>query len=136
MGTINYLQAIKPDTAYIKKIINASLLFDWAINIEYQEAGSGSARWSRWDDTFFALRSAGSVIESLMNCYKSNPECTIRINAEKFRPQSRLLYTAYNPAYAASETEVKAQDSRTWLLREQGASISPTSVAPSTQIPD
>jgi len=123
VGTINYLQAIKPDTAYIKKVINASLLFDWAISIEFQEPGTGSAGWKLWAKTFFALRSADAVMESLMKCYGKNPRCTIRINAEKFRPQSQLLYTVYDPRYVPTETANKPEDSRNWLPQEQGLSI-------------
>ena len=118
MGTINYLQAIKPDTAYIKNIINSSLLFDWAIRIEYQVVRSGSAGWEQWDQGFFALRSANPVIESLMKCYAKNSRCVIRINAEKFRPQSRLLYTVYDPSYIPGDTRNKAVGSRSWLPSE------------------
>jgi ribulose bisphosphate carboxylase small subunit len=121
VGTINYLQAIKPDTAYLKKIIENSLLSDWAIRIEFQEVESESANWLLWDNTFFALRSSIPVLESLMKCYTKNPKCTIRINAEKFRPQSHLLYTVYNPSIAPAETERKPQVARTRLLREQNA---------------
>lgn len=124
MGTINYLQAIKPDTAYIKKIIENSLLSDWAIKIEYLETGPESAGWQLWDNTFFALRSAKPVLESLMKCYTQNPKSTIRINAEKFRPQSHLLYTVYNPGFAPSETESKPQLTRNHSPREQIVSTS------------
>lgn len=126
MGTINYLLAIKPDTAYIKKIIENSLLADWAIRIEYQDVESESASWQLWDNTFFALRSANPVLESLMNCYSKNQKCVIRINAEKFRPQSHLLYTVYNPSFVPSETESKRHSALTRSPREQG--VSPTQV--------
>ena len=122
MGTINYLQAIKPDTAYIKKIIENSLLSDWAIKIEYQEVESESSSWQLWDNTFFALRSAKPVLESLMKCYTKNPKSTIRINAEKFRPESQLLYTVYDPSFVPSEIEIAPQLTRTRLPREQSAS--------------
>ena len=128
MGTINYLQAIKPDTAYIKKIIENSLLSDWAIKIEYLETGSESAGWQLWDKTFFALRSAKPVLESLMKCYAKNPKSTIRINAEKFRPQSHLLYTVYNPSFAPFEIESKPKISRTRLPGEQSASTARVNV--------
>lgn len=121
MGTINYLQAIKPDTAYINKIIENSLLSDWAIRIEFREVEAESARWQLWDITFFALRSAIPVLESLMKCYTKNPKCTIRINAEKFRPQSRLLYTVYNPSLVPSDAQCKPQAAHTRLLREQNS---------------
>jgi ribulose bisphosphate carboxylase small subunit len=121
VGTINYLEAIKPDTAYIKKIIHNSLLFDWAIRIEFQEVRAGTASWQLWDNTFFALRSAGPVIESLMKCYMQNPRCIIRIHAEKFRPQSQLLYTVYNPSFVPGETQSKPESTRSWLPAEGDA---------------
>lgn len=118
MGTINYLQAIKPDTAYIKKIINNSLLFNWAIRIEYQDVKSGSGNWELWDKTFFAVRSATPVIESLMKCYLKHSGSVIRLNAEIFRPQSQLFYTVYNPCFVPGETEGKPQETQTWLPSE------------------
>lgn len=124
MGTINYLQAIKPDTAYIRKIINSSLLFDWVISIEYQDAESESGDWKLWEQTFFALRCADAVLESLMTCYTNHPQRTIRINAEKIRPQSQFLLTVYNPGYIQSETQSKPGDTRTWLQRERPSSTS------------
>ena len=109
MGTINYLQAIKPDTAYIKKIIDNSLLSDWAIRIEYLDHASETADWQLWDKTFFAIRSASPVIASLDACYEKHSKCTIRIAAEKFRPQSRLLFSVYTPPILPEETVYKDQ---------------------------
>ena len=104
MGTINYLQAIKPDTGYIKKIIDNSLLSDWAIRIEYLGHDSETAGWQLWDKTFFAIRSASPVITSLAACYEKHSKCTIRIAAEKFRPQSRLVFSVYTPPILPDET--------------------------------
>jgi ribulose bisphosphate carboxylase small subunit len=121
VGTINYLQAIKPDTAYIKKIIINSLLFDWAIRIEYHDVKAGAASWQLWDKPFFALRSASSVVESLMKCYMKNPGCIIRINAEKFRPQSQLLFTVYNPGFVPGVTMARPDRTQPWLPPEDEA---------------
>ena len=126
MGTINYLQAIKPDTAYIRKIINTSLLYDWTIRIEFQEINSASVRWTLWEQTFFALRSADPVLESLMTCYNNNLNQTIRINAEKTRPQCQLLLTVYNPEFIQSETQGKSRHVQTWLQREPATSTGQT----------
>lgn len=115
MGTINYLQAIKPDTAYIKKIINNSLLFDWAVRVEYQDGAAESAGWQLWGSPFFALRSAELVLESLKKCYMNNPACTIRLSAEKIQPQSSFLYTVYSPGVAGGEQESTLQGARSWL---------------------
>lgn len=107
MGSINHLQAIRPDTAYLKKIIENSLLADWAISIEYQS--SEAFGWQLWNTAYFAIRSAKPVLEALLDCYTKYPTSTIRICAEKFHPQTRLLYTAYNPQYQPAETIPKPE---------------------------
>ena len=103
MGTINYLQAVKPDIAYIRKIIENSLLYDWAIKIEYLDFESEISTWQTWDKTYFAVNSAQLVLESLSNCYKANPRFIIRMNAEKFHPQSKLMFCVYKPSYLLAE---------------------------------
>ena len=110
MGSINYSQAIKPDIGYIKKTIENSLLADWLINIECLPHGAEHEGWQKWDKNFFAIKSAQPVITALLACYEKNPMYGIRIVAEKFRPQSRLVYTAYDPQYmkfAASSRHVQ-----------------------------
>ena len=107
MGSIHYSQAIKPDTAYLKKIIENSLLRDWAIRIEYHGGETVTSGWQRWDKTFFSIQSAKDVVQAISNCYQAYPRCTIRLHAEKFRPQTRMLFTVYNPQYLPAEIERK-----------------------------
>jgi ribulose bisphosphate carboxylase small subunit len=111
MGSSSYQQAIKPDTGKIKKLVESSLLFDWIIRIEFDRGESEHIRWEQWDQSFFALRTAESVIAALKSCYTKNPHCTIRINAEKLRPQTRMFFTAYNPQYLHTEPCLEAQRS-------------------------
>lgn len=123
MGSINHTQAIKPDTAYVTKIIESSLLADWAISIEYQSGESEATCWQLWDKAYFAIRSAKPVLEALLACYTKHPRCTIRICAEKFRPQTRMLYTVYNPQYLPAETGAKPQTSPMRSPREYEQSM-------------
>jgi len=109
VGSVNYSQAIRPDTAYIKKIIENGLLCDWAISIEYHTSGIETAGWQLWNKTFFAVRSAEAVLESLLDCHAKHPRRSIRINAEKYRPQCRVLYTAYNPEHLPGDTDLTLQ---------------------------
>lgn len=109
MGSINYLHAIKPDTAYLKKIIESSLLSDWAIHIEHHNGMSDTTDWQLWDKVFFAIRSAETVMTALMDCYKRHPKSLIRIRAEKFRPQTRILYTVYDPQLLPADTSLATQ---------------------------
>ncbi len=111
MGSASHLLAIKPDTGKIKKLVESSLLFDWIIRIEFDSRESEHSCWKQWDQTFFALRSAESVIAALKACYTKYPDYTIRINAEKVRPQTRMYYTAYNPQYLHAESTLKSQAS-------------------------
>ena len=106
MGSINYSQAIRPDKAYLKKLIENSLLADWAIRIEYQGGTSNASSWQIWDKTFFAIRSAEAVLIAILDCYAKHPKSTIRIKAEKFLPQSMMMYTVYNPEYLPAETDL------------------------------
>lgn len=109
MGSINYLQAIRPDTAYLRKIIENSLLADWAIRIEYHGGETANDCWQTWGKPFFALTSAEAVLAALVGCYSKYPDRTIRINAEKFRPQSHILYTVYDPQWLPADTGPKPQ---------------------------
>jgi ribulose bisphosphate carboxylase small subunit len=109
VGSINHSTAIRPDTTYLKKIIESSLLADWAISIEYQSGESETTCWQIWDKTYFAIRSAKPVLEALLDCYTKHPRGTIRLCAEKFRPQTRLLYTVYNPQYLPADTVSRPQ---------------------------
>ncbi len=130
MGTINYLQAIKPDTAYIRKIIENSLLADWAIRIEYHGIESDTNGWQLWDKTFFALRSADEVVQAIADCYTKQPQCAIRMNASKFRPQSSMLYTVYNPRFVPAEAHTKTQSEKVQMPLEPGQATLQVSLTP------
>jgi ribulose bisphosphate carboxylase small subunit len=103
MGAADYLQAIRPDTAKLRKIIENSLLFDWIIRIEYSDITSDCQDWRQSGNTQFAIRSAEPVLVALKRCHETHPDCVIRINAEKVRPQTNMLYTAYNPRYVTTD---------------------------------
>ena len=90
-------------------MIESSLLMEWAIRIEYQNNESKDSGWQLWNETHFAIRSASHVLEELLDCYARHPQSTIRICAEKFRPQTRLLYSVYNPQHLAEETDHNAR---------------------------
>lgn len=129
MGSINYSQAIRPDKAYLKKIIENSLLADWAIRIEYQGETAEASGWQKWDKTFFAIRSAEAVLVAILDCYGKHPNSTIRINAEKFRPQTQMLYTVYNPEYLPAGTDLKTKSSKRQLAREHDTAAIPVGLS-------
>lgn len=109
MGSADYLQAIKPDMGKLRKLVETSLLSDWIIRVEYMSAGSTAECWEQWGQSLFALKSADTVLAALKACYTNRPGCVIRINAEKVRPQTRMLYTAYRPRHKMPEMDSKPQ---------------------------
>lgn len=111
MGSANYLQAIKPDIAKIRKLVENSLLSDWVIRVEYEAGEMETADWQQWDQAIFATRSAESVLSAISACYSKNPNSTIRINAEKIRPQTRMLYTVYNPGFFTADKATRPEQS-------------------------
>jgi ribulose bisphosphate carboxylase small subunit len=128
MGSVNYKQAIKPDTAKLKKIIEASLLCDWVVRIEYENGQSQSANWQQWEKPFFALRTANTVLTALVNCYTKHPHYVIRICAEKISPKTRMLYTVYDPRYLNENEVIRPEVSSPQHQGRRGDSISTTGV--------
>jgi len=113
MGSLSYEQAIKPDAGKLRKLIESSLQFDWIIRVEYASGNTGLVCWQQWDKTFFAIRAADAVLLAVTDCYKNNPASTIRLSAEKVRPQTHLLYTVYQPRSLAADAAIKPALSKT-----------------------
>ena len=123
MGAADYLLAIKPDTAKLRKIIENGLLFDWIIRIEYTGGTSDYENWLQWKETHFAIRSAESVLAALKRCYEEHPDRLIRINAEKMRPQTRMVYTAYNPEYVTADDTRAITSASPRLMKAERTSV-------------
>jgi len=124
VGTINRQLASKPDTAYLKKIIEGSLLADWEIRIEYAGAQTGGTVWQCWDKVF-AIRSSDAVLQAIQGCYAAKQDCVIRLSAQKFRPQTSMLYTVYTPPVINTETIDEITTSSLPLRDEQSSSSLP-----------
>jgi ribulose bisphosphate carboxylase small subunit len=127
MGSVSHIQAIRPDTAHIKKIIENSLLFDWIIRIEYADNETEAAGWEQWCNTLFAVRSADSIIAAIKSCYTNKAGCAIRINAEKVRPQTRMLFTVYKPQ-RQTEDNLSIKDTQITRRSQRQAAYSSISV--------
>ncbi|WP_455200392.1 ribulose bisphosphate carboxylase small subunit [Kaarinaea lacus] len=82
----------------IENFIDQSLMGDWIIRIEYSGRNAqGQSDWLQWDSTFFAITSSDDVMEAIDSCYAYFPDREIRIHAEKVRPQTRMVYSVYQP---------------------------------------
>jgi ribulose bisphosphate carboxylase small subunit len=80
----------------IENFIDQSLLGDWAIRVEYAKNNSqGQLSWFQWGSTMFAIKSPADVMEAIDNCHANYPAQEIRIHAEKFRPEMRMVYSIF-----------------------------------------
>ncbi|MGD2118552.1 MAG: ribulose bisphosphate carboxylase small subunit [Chromatiales bacterium] len=87
------VKAVKNDLGQIKNIIESSLMYDWAIKIEYAVTTTANiTTWSKWDKTFFAITDSGQVLEKIMECCRNNPDCSMKLVCEHFRPDYQLIY--------------------------------------------
>jgi len=126
MGSSSYAQAIKPDTGKLRKLIESSMQFDWVIRVEYASGHSEAVCWQQWDKTFFAVRTPDAVLLAVTDCYKNNPASSIRISAEKVRPQTHFLYTVYQPRTLAADGTIKPVQSTLSYKLPEHASTSDT----------
>jgi len=81
----------------VESLIGQSLFGDWLLRIEH--AGTepqSSSNWKQWDDVFFAIKDTEPVMQALFACHASHPSHSIRIYAEKIRPETRMIYSVYD----------------------------------------
>lgn len=89
----------------IAQLVDQSLLGDCAIRIEHSGVEQNGA-WVQWGQTLFAIKSAEQVMAVIDACHTSCPSHDIRISAEKFRPQMRMVYNVCRAADAVSSDDV------------------------------
>jgi ribulose bisphosphate carboxylase small subunit len=82
-----------------ESLIGQSLFGDWLLRIEHLGTEpQSSSNWKQWGDAFFAVKDTERVMQALVACHASNPNHSIRIYAEKIRPETRLIYSVYDAA--------------------------------------
>ncbi len=86
----------KYDFVKIKNLIENGLMHDWAISIEYAvKTHRNYTKWMKWDKTLFAIKDPDLVLEEIIACCKSNPECSMKLVCDRFSPDCRLIYCIY-----------------------------------------
>lgn len=86
----------KYDLVEIQKYIENGFMHDWAISIEYAvKTHQNYTKWIKWDKTLFAIKDSRQVLEKIMACCKSNPECSMKLVCEHFSPDCRFIYCIY-----------------------------------------
>lgn len=90
----------------IEEFVDRSLLGDWSIRIEHAVGDSSQedSVWLQWGTTLFAITSPKAVMEAIDDCHASNPSHDIRIHAEKFRPEMRMVYSVYRGTESSNES--------------------------------
>lgn len=77
----------------IKNVIENGFMHDCAISIEYAvNASPDHTKWIRWQKTLYAIKDSDQVLEEIKACCKNNPDCSMKLVCEHFRPQYRLIY--------------------------------------------
>lgn len=103
-------QSLKPmlpleNLAAVKHLVSESLFGDWVIQIEHSSLSDKvNEQWSRWGEGFFGSRDLAGLVDALLACRASNPSHAIRLNAQKLRPHSRLVYWVFQPEDNAGAT--------------------------------
>ena len=79
--------------AEVEQLINHHLCGDWVVRVEH------SARvrdycdgWQQWGEAFFPLGDAAPVLGAISRCRARHPAHSIRLCAEKLRPQAQLVF--------------------------------------------
>ena len=79
--------------AEVSQLVSKYLRGDCVVRIEHTpRVVDRHVRWQQWGQTFYAIRDAGPVIDAIVACRARYPTRTIRVCAERLRPQSRLVF--------------------------------------------
>ncbi|MEW5755744.1 MAG: ribulose bisphosphate carboxylase small subunit [Pseudomonadota bacterium] len=82
----------------VEQLIGQNLCGDWILRIEHAACDADPyLRWQPWGDPFFAVNSSAPVIAAIRSCRVKLPKDSIRLCAEKLRPQTRLIYWVHTP---------------------------------------
>ena len=77
----------------LEHLIEHQLIRDWVVRIEHSDAVERySTHWQQWGNAMLPNGDTDRVIDAIMACHAEYPASSIRLNAEKIRPRSQLLY--------------------------------------------
>ena len=90
----------------VQQVVAQHLCHDWVVRIEHADQAAVELNsWNQWDKAMFALRNVEPVIDAILSCRVNHPGHAIRLNAEKMRPQTRMIYWVYLPEFDALQQE-------------------------------
>ena len=78
----------------IAEIIDTQLKNDWILRVEYtDEIEYLNTSWQQWGKAFFKIKEPDEVMDNILECHINNQLCSIRLQAEKIYPASKLFYS-------------------------------------------
>lgn len=81
-------------------IVDNHLKDDWVIRIEYaDEVEYLTTNWRQWGQSFYKVIDSTEVVDNIYACHIKNQFCSIRLHAEKFKPESNFYYTICNECH-------------------------------------
>ena len=93
----------------IKNFIEDGFMHKWAISIEYAvKTHQDNTKWIKWEKTIFAVKDSRQVMEEIMACCKNNPDCSMKLICEHFRPECRLTYWICHKKNEASGYKIQS----------------------------
>lgn len=94
----------------VEQLIGQNLCGDWILRIEHAACDTDPyLLWQPWGDPFFAVNSSVPVIAAIRSCRAKLPKHSIRLCAEKLRPQTRLIYWVHTPEDDVSDAVGRTQ---------------------------
>jgi len=98
-------QSKKYDFVQIRNFIETGFMHDWAISIEYAvRTQYNHIKWTKWNKTLFAIKDPACVLDEMMACCQSHPECSMKLVCEHFSPEFRFVYCIHKKQTEASES--------------------------------
>jgi ribulose-bisphosphate carboxylase small chain len=107
----------------IEQLVDDNLKYDWILRVEHSEEVSPvRTQWQQWGKALFAVEDTRSLISNLLACRTDYPTHTIRLHAEKLRPQTQFTYWVYRPQddvvanQSSAESSLVTDSTSGWLI--------------------
>ena len=79
--------------AEVERLISNHLCGDWVVRVEHSARVTDYCDgWQQWGKAFFAPGGAAPVLGAISRCRARHPAHSIRLWAEKLRPQAQLVF--------------------------------------------
>ena len=104
-----------PDLDEVRTLICGSLCPDWVVRIEHRPSGADAdGLWRSWGRPGFARRDPDPLLDDIHACHTTHPKHEIRLCAERWRPESRLLYSIFQPVPGHTPPPALLERSSRW----------------------